>query len=73
MISPSDMPKRHELAPLPDPGRTPDPWEVEDQRLQRVLDQVRGVYEQVAGFAEQDDAESLTRLVFDRFDEGARP
>lgn len=73
MISPSDMPKRHELAPLPDPGRTPDPWEVEDRRLQRVLDQVRGVYEQVAEFVEPEDTASLTMLIFDRFDEGARP
>lgn len=73
MISPSDMPKRHELAPLPDPGRTPDPWEVEDRRLQRVLDQVRGVYEQVLEFATDDDTLGITQLIIDRFDEGLRP
>lgn len=73
MKTPAAMPKHNSLTPLPDLGRTPDPWEVEDQRLQRVLDQVRGVYEQVAEFAEPDDVASLTMLIFDRFDEGTRP
>lgn len=73
MKTPAAMPKHNSLTPLPDLGRTPDPWEVEDQRLQRVIDQVRGVYEQVLEFATDDDALGITTLILDRFDEGARP
>lgn len=71
MSTPNSMP-RNRFGFYSDTETTPDPWEVEGARMQRILDQVRGVYEQVTEFAGA-DAYDITQLIVNRFDEGVRP
>lgn len=72
-MRPSDMPRLREVTTACSDPAPPGPAEVENARLQNLVDQARRVYLDVYEWADHDDAAALTMHILDRLDDGVRP